>query len=370
MLRSGICVVSGIYPPESGGPAKFAATFSKWASSKLPHTSVVTLTDEADYFLAENGVTIRKISRQRNLISRYLRSAISIFGDSKNAGILVNGMFLEACLMHFLSGKKYVVKIPGDIVWERARNSGLTKLNIDDFQNTNLPFKYKLFRAAFTLSLRSAKKVIVPSSHLKNLVIAWGIQREKIELIYNSISLDNFSYNPMGEKNIDVITVSRLVTWKGLDEVILACSTLNLNLTIVGDGPERLNLENLALKCGANVNFLGDVAQNLLPNLYARSKYFVLNSTFEATSYALLEARACGVFSIANSKTGSEDVIHHRVDGLLCKGDDGFTVESALKYAMNNQIFVDDAKFKARERTEELFNMEINFKRILELTLS
>ena len=370
MLRSGICVVSGIYPPESGGPAKFASTFSKWASPKLPNASVVTLTDGADSFLEENGIRIRKISRQRNLISRYLRSAISIFGDSKNSGILVNGMFLEACLMHFLSGKKYVVKIPGDIVWERARNSGLTKLNIDDFQNTNLPFKYKLFRAAFTLSLRSAKKVIVPSSHLKNLVIAWGIQREKIELIYNSISLDNFSYNPMGEKNIDVITVSRLVTWKGLDEVILACSTLNLNLTIVGDGPERLNLENLALKCGANVNFVGDVDQDLLPNLYARSKYFVLNSTFEATSYALLEARACGVFSIANSKTGSEDVIHHRVDGMLCKGDDGFTVESALKYAINNQNFVDDAKFKARERTEELFNMEINFKRILELTLS
>ena len=45
---AGICLTSGIYPPESGGPAKFTATFSKWVrdNTDIP-VSVVTLTDGA-----------------------------------------------------------------------------------------------------------------------------------------------------------------------------------------------------------------------------------------------------------------------------------------------------------------------------------
>ena len=370
MLKRNLCVVSGIYPPESGGPAKFSATFSQWASQRLTYTSVVTLTDGEDSLSKDKKVVIRKISRARNLLVRYLITATTVFKASKGAGILANGMFIEVGLMHLLFRKKYVVKIPGDIVWERARNTGKTKLEIDEFQKSKLPLKYKLFRTAFTFSLNSAKEVIVPSSHLRDLAISWGIKANKIQLVFNSISLENFSYFGGASKDIDVLTVSRLVSWKGLDEVILACGKLNLSLTVVGDGPERSNLENLALKCGARVNFVGDIAQHLLPSIYSQSKYFVLNSTFEATSYALLEARACGVFSIANSHTGSEDVIQHRIDGLLCKGTDGFTVESALKFAIDNPDFVKSSLPRARIRTEQLFNMEINFQKILELTTS
>ena len=361
MSRTGICLVSGIYPPESGGPAKFTSTFSRWLLSHDYSVSVVTLTDQADYFEKINELSVMRISRNRNLLLRYLTSARYIFRYSKNRVIVANGMFLEVLICKIFTGRRYFTKIPGDIVWERAKNSNYTSLNINDFQNSHLNLKYRIFRYFFSKSLKMSEGVIVPSHHLYQLVLSWGINPQKIKLVFNSISLDIFEFNSKNSRDIDVLTVSRLVKWKGLDEVIKACGKLSLNLTIVGSGPERDRLEKIAIQYGTSVKFVGEVSQSQLPSYYARAKYFVLNSTFEATSYALLEARSCGAFSIANSQTGSEDVIKHLEDGLLCGDTTGLDIESALEYAVSHEFFVEDARSKARLRTEKLFNLENNF---------
>ena len=46
----------------------------------------------------------------------------------------MNGLFLETLLAKVISRARLVAKVPGDIVWERARNQGLTSLTIDQYQ--------------------------------------------------------------------------------------------------------------------------------------------------------------------------------------------------------------------------------------------
>ena len=127
------------------------------------------------------------------------------------------------------------MKIPGDIVWERARNSGFTDLDIDSFQNSELNAKYRLFRKLFNLSISDAKNIVVPSEFLRNKVTSWIGDSKKIDLIYNSIDYSIFSKPESYRNDFDVVTASRLVPWKGVDEIIKCCSELNLSLAIAGE---------------------------------------------------------------------------------------------------------------------------------------
>mgnify|MGYP003338653038 CR=1 FL=1 len=282
--------------------------------------------------------------------------------------ILANGMFLEVLVAHFLSPFKgaYSCKIPGDIVWERARNSGFTQLNIDEFQEKSLPIKYRLLRNLFTLSLTKANSVIVPSSHLKKLAKLWGVQDGKLYLIFNSIDQNLYSGHPHADKEFDVITVCRLVPWKGVDELVRSCAELGLSLAVVGDGPERENLESLSKSLKANVFFYGDKSQTEIPNILNKARAFVLNSSFEATSYALIEARSMGLFSIARKNTGSDEVIHHGIDGILCD-DNELNLTNSLKLFEQDYDFVSQAIGKAQEDSRARFSQDLNFMKIFDL---
>ena len=102
-----------------------------------------------------------------------------------------------------------------------------------------------------------------------------------------------------------MITVCRLVPWKGVDELIKECSKRGLSLAVVGDGPERSNLEKLAQgQYGCNVTFLGDVPHKNLPALLNASKIFVLNSHYEGSPHSLIEALSIGMAAIARESTG------------------------------------------------------------------
>lgn len=370
--KAGICLASGIYPPESGGPAKFTATFAKWVNenSDIP-VSVVTLTDGATSSEVVDRVRIIKISRNQNLVFRYLKTAMAIRKcSSRSAHILANGLFLETALASLLGGRTYLTKIPGDIVWERARNSGRTSLDIESFQSSKLPFRYKIFRKAFSVSLKRSKKVIVPSTQLRDLCLVWGVDTNKLELIYNSISTTQYAFSASNTKQYEVLSVCRLVPWKGLDEVIKVCAELGLRLAIAGTGPEMENLQKLANSLSANVQFLGEINQKSLIRMYQNSSYFVLNSSYEGLPHALLEARSCGAFSVANAKTGSREVISHMKDGLLCGPETGMTLKEALQYAIKNPLFCKEATESARKNTQQLFELETNYTQILEVLIN
>ena len=369
--RVGICLASGIYPPESGGPAKFTATFSKWVreNSDIP-VSVVTLTDGDSKSEILDGIQIIKISRNQNLVLRYLKTAIAIRkNSSRKIHILANGLFLETALASLLGGRTYLIKIPGDPVWERARNSGESLLDIESFQNSKLPYKYKLFRKAFSFSLKRSQNLVAPSTQLSEMALNWGVAPTKVHLIFNSVSTSRFEFKPNVSKEYDVLSVCRLVPWKGVEEVLKVCSELGLKLAIAGTGPELQNLQNLANSLRANVKFLGEVDQESLIRIYQNSSYFVLNSSYEGLPHALLEARSCGTFSIANADTGSAEVISHLEDGLLCGDSTGMSISEALIYALENPLFCETAKTLARNKTISDFDNDVNFQKIFDLVV-
>ncbi len=361
-----ICILSGIYPPEVGGPATFAEHFSEFSSKNGTTVRVLTYCNGKSSIKRMDKTTVYQISRDISLPFRYLIMCSNIL-KSYFLGykIIANGCFLEIAIVRLLFPIKYVTKIPGDIVWERARNKGLTTSDINTFQMEPLGFSFRIMRRLFSFSLHQSKKVIVPSQQLYAMAAIWGVEIGKIQVVHNSISLRDFPFARRKHYDFDLMSVSRLVAWKGLHEVIEVAAKTGLSLGLVGTGPEENHLRALSSTLGANVTFLGTKNQQELAEIYAQSNYFVLNSSFEATSYALLEARATGMISIANLNTGSAEVINHMEDGLLCGPN--LSLLQAVQLLLGGSVNHNEFEERARRDTEIRFDQKKNFQAILDV---
>ena len=369
-MKSSVLLVSGIYPPDTGGPATFTQDFSRWLSQKKIDVSIVTYTDGTSKTTYVDGVRVIQVHRDINIVKRYFEYiSILVKNYNSSAKVLAAGAFLEVMTASVIRNIKYTIKIPGDIVWERARNSGITDLDITSFQNSELSLKYKAFRRLFTFSISRAMNVVVPSAFLQNMVANWVGDSKRIELVYNSIDHSRFSQTESAKKNFDVVTASRLVPWKGVDEIIQCCKELNLSLGIAGEGPDEARLKGFASALGGSVTFLGQIPKSEMPNFYSSGKFFVLNSSYEGLPHALVEAKASGLLCIGRAGTGSEEVVRDLMDGMLVSNEPGNSLKDTLERAISNPDLVDRLRQNAHEDVVDRFSQDVNFQKIYDVLI-
>jgi glycosyltransferase involved in cell wall biosynthesis len=132
------------------------------------------------------------------------------------------------------------------------------------------------------------------------------------------------------------LMVAALAPYKRVDEAIDACRRLELELRVVGDGPERARLESTA---GAGVRWLGQVAAEDLRDLY-RTAACLVQPGVEDFGMAAVEAIACGCPVVAVGRGGVLDIVEEGVDGLLYpegEGVDGLKrcIDKALRMHFN-----------------------------------
>ena len=158
---------------------------------------------------------------------------------------------------------------------------------------------------------RKAKKVIANSDGLKNLALATAPQQE-INVIWNGVNLEEFTpaktnSTKEGEK-LQLITVGRLIERKGFEFLIKALQGIdNIELSLIGEGYLKEELELLATRLGVRVHFLGKVNHESIPGYLRQADVFVLPSLNEGMSNAIIEAMACGLPVIATDTGGSKE---------------------------------------------------------------
>ncbi len=359
-----IFLITGIFPPDTGGPSKFAMEFGRWASQKNFKVVIQTYSESLNLRSTIENLEVFRILRSHRLLFRYLLMIRSIGKNQSKANpTLAVGAFLETYFASLIYRFSYTVKVPGDIVWERARNNKVTKLNVAEFQLQKLNLKYRIFRKLYSNSLKRATRVVVPSRGLYNLCLNWGVKEEKLRLIYNSVEALDLIHLPTDQYEYDLVTVCRLVSWKGVDELIEYSAERNLNLVVAGDGPDRERLETLSKDLGAKVTFLGEISNQLVTQLLSKSRVFVLNSYYEGLPHALVEARVAGMVTVGRAGTGSEEVINDDVDGYLIRSDRPLDATIDIARASDGKL----TQFAQRARLDSLarFNKEHNFNEIL-----
>lgn len=365
-MSNKIVLVTSIFPPQSGGPAIFTSRFSTWLSSQKIKHQVITYADS----VSSKTENLTEISLSTSRFKSFFKFILAIQQNSdKNCVILANGAFIETYLACRIKRQKYSIKIPGDQLWELSRNRGWTNKNLDEFQDEKLKIFQKILRHLLNTAVRNAENVIAPSNQLAKLAVLWGAEKHKISRIDNCVDPLKFVNLESDNKIFDVIVVSRLVPWKGLEEVIESCINLKLSLAIVGNGPLESKLKLSTLRSQSKIQFFGNVDNREVMRLLNLSKIFVQNSDYEATAYSLIEAKMCGLPILAKETDGSKLVVRENIDGQVYSGFGLDTLERSLENLIRNKELITSWGKESRSDALIRFNQDIAFPRILNLIM-
>ena len=153
------------------------------------------------------------------------------------------------------------------------------------------------------------------------------ISAKEISVIPNGIDIDRFNdSSPKFSESSDtkIIFVGNLRPEKGLSYLIeameyIAKKDINSRLLIVGEGPQKENLEKLVTKLNINdrVTFSGKAATDEVPVYLKNSDIFVLPSLQEGFPNVLLEAMASGLPVVATDVNGINEIIEDCKNGFL-----------------------------------------------------
>ncbi|WP_435063652.1 glycosyltransferase family 4 protein [Halobaculum sp. EA56] len=139
-----------------------------------------------------------------------------------------------------------------------------------------------------------------------------------LEVVGNGVSIPDACAD--GEA---ITFVGRLKEQKGVHNLIRSLDGLDERLRVVGDGPERARLEELAASLDVDVRFVGEVPPDEVERYLLDAGVFVLPSVRgEGLPNAVLEAMAVGLPVIATDTGGVSDVIRDGENGYLVPPDD------------------------------------------------
>jgi GalNAc-alpha-(1->4)-GalNAc-alpha-(1->3)-diNAcBac-PP-undecaprenol alpha-1,4-N-acetyl-D-galactosaminyltransferase len=178
------------------------------------------------------------------------------------------------------------------------------------------------------------------------------VPRGRISVIPNSAP----SMSETGEERREklLLAVGRLNVQKGFDLLLRAFAESAVwrdgwRAIIVGEGPERANLQALAdkLGIGGKVEFPGETDQ--VASWYRRAGMFVLSSRYEGFPNVLLEAMSHGCPSIAfDCPSGPRDIVQSGKNGRLLPAEDVDALIAAIRElsadALQRQILGEAAR--------------------------
>lgn len=186
--------------------------------------------------------------------------------------------------------------------------------------------------------LKRINKVIVNSRFMKDVVLSYGIDENKIILHNPGIDTDrfnlcddpNFVIDKFGLKDKFVlVTIGRVTQLKGQDTVIRSLPKVlnrvpNLNYLVVGDGKYRGELEYLVKELGLtdNVFFTGFIDYfDIVPYFKVADIFIMVSRSVENTEegfgIVFIEANMCKKPVIAGRSGGMVDAVEDGITGLL-----------------------------------------------------
>jgi glycosyltransferase involved in cell wall biosynthesis len=209
----------------------------------------------------------------------------------------------------------------------------------------------------------------------------------KIHRVYNGIDLERFSapcietarpavapYQPR------IVSVGRLVAFKGFDDLIDACAELarrriDFVCDIIGDGPLRETLQAKIEQLGlaSRVNLLGSLSQGAVLERVQAADIFALASTTDAQGATdvfptvILEAMASARPVVSTHLAGIPELVVERETGMLVPPGDSTALTQALEQLLRDPELRLRFGHAGRARIEQHFRIEQTIAPLLEM---
>jgi colanic acid/amylovoran biosynthesis glycosyltransferase len=224
----------------------------------------------------------------------------------------------------------------------------------------------------------AAELVSAISYFCRSQIMLWSAPADWHKIEVAPLGIDISGWQPATFREhpapFELISVGRLADVKGypllLEAVaLLAAEGRDVRLRLVGDGPDSLQLQELAGQLGiaGKVVFEGWKSQEELRYLYAGSDLCVLSSFSEGVPVVLMEAMATGVPCVAPRITGIPELIRDGVEGLLVTPANVADLAAAIGSLMDNPELRRQMAARSRERIADQYELRQNVLRLSKL---
>ena len=198
-----------------------------------------------------------------------------------------------------------------------------------------------IFQRRRSRMVGTARAILCVSHFVRDRLIARGLPAEKLVTHYLGIDIPAEVVLPPVGVSQTVLFVGRLVEKKGVDTLIDAMAILRqgapgLELSVIGDGPARGELEKRAQAAGIKVKFQGWLEEKKVYAAMRRSLLLAVPSRAaaggdsEGLPTVIMEAMALGVPVVATRHAGIPEIIADRVTGLLVPEADANALADAI----------------------------------------
>jgi glycosyltransferase involved in cell wall biosynthesis len=249
---------------------------------------------------------------------------------------------------------------------------------------------YGIKRAAFYSSLgvfldfkgiTSSTSLLVPTREIaEELATYYRAPENKIQVIENGVDLPELNKKSdsinakaklgLSSDTILILSLGRLVARKHVELLIKAMKMIQedklgkYHLTIVGEGPEKLTLQQLINEYGLGhiIELSGRVSDEQKAIYYQAADIFVLTSSYEGFPINMLEAMSYGV-AIINSRIESVSSLREGIDSLAFSPMNTSELSMCLKSLLNDSTLRTRLSLSARKFAERH-----DWKRIAEKT--
>jgi glycosyltransferase involved in cell wall biosynthesis len=325
-----VLVVSGIWPPDVGGPASHGPDVASFLQQHGHDVRVVVAADRAP---APRPYPIRWASRSLPKGVVHARAAALIAQEARRADVVyTTGMFGRTALACAATRTPYVVKLTGDPAFERARWRGSVEGDVEAFQAAR---RHRALRALRDLTVRRAAHVICPSVFLADLARDWGARAVSV-LPNPAPDTSGVQPRPRTEDGIVLAFAGRIGPQKALDVLLAAVARVpDVSLLVAGEGE---------LPSAERVHRLGALPRDAVLSLFAGVDASVLSSAWENFPHTVVESLAVGTPVIATRVGGVPEVVEDGVNGLLVEPGDPAALAAAI------ERFAHDAGLRERLR--------------------
>jgi glycosyltransferase involved in cell wall biosynthesis len=324
-----VVVVSGIWPPDVGGPASHAPEVAAFLHGR-GHDVAVLVTAAAPP--PPEAYAVRWVPRSLPPGVRHAAAVKELAGLARRADVVyTTGMLGRSSLGSLAARVPFVVKLTADPAYERARRFGLTHGSLEQFQlrpgAVSLPL-----RLARDLDVRRAAHVVTPSAYLRELALGWGVPPGRVTLLPNpapplpELAPREQLRARFGIEGPTLVFAGRLTAQKSLDLAIEAARRAGVALVVAGDGPDRRALERLG-----HARFLGALPRRGVLELFRAGDASLLSSAWENFPHTVVEALAVGTPVIATRTGGVAEVLVDGVNGLVVEPGDPVALAAAIE---------------------------------------
>jgi glycosyltransferase involved in cell wall biosynthesis len=327
-----VVVVSGIWPPDVGGPASHAPEVADFLQERGHEVEVVTTASSPP---EQRAYRVSAVPRSLPPGVRHLRGAELVRERARKAdAVYTTGMFGRSFAGATAARKPYVVKLTADPAFERARRRGVVGGDVDDFQELS-GARLAVLRLARDVELRRAAHVFCPSDYLRALAVGWGVPAARVSVLPNpaprvpELAPREELRRSFGMNGATLAFAGRLSAQKALETAFEAVEAVDgVTLLVAGEGDERARLEALA---GPRVRFLGAQPRERVLELFRAADASILSSSWENFPHTVVEALAAGTPVISTDVGGVAEVVVDGENGLLVPSGDVVALADAIR---------------------------------------